>query len=134
MMRCGIWLVALRGRGQTKENIAVSTEYTWRRTVRFRLNELRIGNYIFFHDYERFKEFSFSSFFSFLLSFLGTSRYREAGLVLKQGDYIYRKANTEKGEKKRKKKKKQERKVCFVFVRGCRRTHEYDLSSFLSIF
>lgn len=68
MMRCGIWLVALRGRGQTKENIAVSTEYTWRRTVRFRLNELRIGNYIFFMITSVSRSFLFSSF-SFLLSF-----------------------------------------------------------------
>lgn len=57
MMRCGIWLVALRGRGQAKENIAVSTDglVPIKRITNWELYR--------FHDYERFKEFSISSFF-----------------------------------------------------------------------
>lgn len=107
MMRCGIWLVALRGRGQAKENIAVSTDGL--------VPIKRITNWelYLFHDYERFKEFSFFFFFISSIFFLGISRYREAGLVLKQGGYIYRKANTER--EKKKKRSKREKFVSFSF-------------------
>jgi len=54
MMRCGISLVALRGRGQAKEIIAVSSADRSVPIKRFTNWELSL-----FHDYERFKEFYF---------------------------------------------------------------------------